>query len=132
MRPGDSLKSYISFLRGQLAKVSNCDEVSALAFINGLQVTHPLYKHLLKHNVAKMSEVLSHAQSYIQLEEAMKAFSNHSMKPAMLEVSRSLLVKLPITLQIGPRDNLLTRRRCSLSSHQVHSEATDRWSASLR
>jgi len=40
-----------------------------------------MYKHLLKHNVAKMSEVLSRAQSYIQLEEAMKASSNHSSKP---------------------------------------------------
>ena len=41
---------------------------------------HPLYKYLLKHNIAKMSEVLSRAQPYIQLEEAMKASSNQSMK----------------------------------------------------
>jgi len=38
--------------------------------------------HLLKHNVAKMSEVFSRAQPYIQLEEAMKASSNHSVKPS--------------------------------------------------
>jgi len=75
MRPRDNLKSYINFFQGQLAKVSSCgEEVSAFAFINGLQVLHP-YKHLLKHNFTKMSEVLSRAQPYIQLEETMKAFS---------------------------------------------------------
>ena len=39
-----------------------------------------MYKYLLKHNIAKMSEVLSRAQPYIQLEEARKASSNHSAK----------------------------------------------------
>jgi len=82
MRPGDSFKFYINFFQSQLTKVSNCDEkVYALAFISGLQVTHPLYKHLLKH-VTKMSEALSGAQSYIQLREAMKASSNNSAKPS--------------------------------------------------
>jgi len=81
MRPGDNLKSYINFFQSQLAKVSNCgEEASALAFISGLQVTHSLYKHLLKHNVAKMSEALSQAQLFIQLEEIMKASSNPSTK----------------------------------------------------
>ena len=81
MRPGDSLKSYINFFQKQLTKVSNCGEkVSALAFISGLQVTHPLYKHLLK-QVSKMSEILSRTQPYIQLNEAMKASANHSTKP---------------------------------------------------
>ena len=76
MRPGDGFKSYINFFQNQLTKVSNCGEkVSALAFISGLQATHPLYKHLLKH-VAKISEALSRAQPYIQLEKATKAFSN--------------------------------------------------------
>jgi len=36
--------------------------------------------HLLKHNIAKISDVLSRAQPYIQLEEAIKALSNHSAK----------------------------------------------------
>jgi len=82
MRPGDSLKSYINFFQSQLTKVSNYgEEVFALAFISGLQVTHPLYKHLLKH-IAKMSKVLSRAQPYIQLEETMKAFFEHSTKPS--------------------------------------------------
>ena len=65
MRLGDCLKSYI-FFQGQLTKASNCGEdVSSLTFISGLQITRPLYKHLLKHNIAKMGEVLSRAQPYI-------------------------------------------------------------------
>ena len=50
MRPGDSLKYYIKFFQNQLTKVPNYgEEEFALAFISGLQVTHPLYKHLQKH-----------------------------------------------------------------------------------
>ena len=69
MSPGDNSKSYINFFQSQLTKVSNCgEEISALAFISGLQVTHRLCKHLLKHNVAKMREalslVLSHSSSW--------------------------------------------------------------------
>ena len=82
MRQGDSLKSYINFFRSQLTKISNCDEeVSALAFISGLQVTHPLYKHLLKYNIAKINKVLFRTPPYIQLEEARKASTIHSAKP---------------------------------------------------
>jgi len=83
MRSEDSLKSYINFFQNQLTKVSNCsEEVSALAFITRLQVTHPLYKYLLKDNVTKMSEAFSPVQPYIQLKEAMKASSNNSAKPS--------------------------------------------------
>ena len=74
MRQRDSLKLYINFFQNQRTKVNNCrEEVAAHAFIIRLQVTHPLYKHLLKYNVAKMSEILTRAYPYIQLEEAMKA-----------------------------------------------------------
>ena len=45
------------------------------------------------------------------------------------------LVLLPTTLKTGTGGNLLTRSRCSLSSHQsippVYSKATNRWNASL-
>ena len=59
IRKDDSLK---------LAKVFHCDEdVFVLAFISGLQVSHPLYKHLLKYDVTQMSEVLSRAQPCFQL-----------------------------------------------------------------
>ena len=62
--------SYINFFQGQLTKVSNYgEEVFALASISKLQVTHPLYKHLMKYNIVKMSKVLFQAQPYIQLEE---------------------------------------------------------------
>jgi len=81
MSQSDSLKSYIGYFQSQLAKVSNCgDDVSALSFIRGLQVSHLLYKYFSKHNVTQMSEVLFRAQLYIQREEAMKTYSNHTAK----------------------------------------------------
>ena len=59
MRKGDNLNSYIGYFQSQLAKVSNCGEdVSALTFISGLQVSRSLYKHLLKHNVTRMSKII--------------------------------------------------------------------------
>jgi len=62
MRQRDSLKSYISFFQSQLVKLPYCsDDVFALAFISGLQVSHPMYKHLLKQNVTQMGEVMSSA-----------------------------------------------------------------------
>ena len=77
MRPSDSLKAYISYFQNQLAKVHDCSEdASVLTFISGLRVTHPLYKHLVKHNVTRYSEVLYQAQPYIQLEELMKSSVN--------------------------------------------------------
>jgi len=36
--------------------------------------------HIQTHNITKMNEVLSRTQPYIQLEETMKASSNHSVK----------------------------------------------------
>jgi len=52
MRPGDSLKGYMNHFQNQLTKVHNCtDDVATLTFINGLQSSHPLHKHLLKYNV---------------------------------------------------------------------------------
>ena len=77
-RQGEVIHQFLIELTNQ---VSNCGkEVSTLAFISELQVTHALYKYLLKHNVAKMSEVLFRAQPYIQLEEVMKVSFIHSAK----------------------------------------------------
>jgi len=68
MRSSDSLKAYIGYFQNQLAKVHKCSEdASALAFISGLRVTYPLYKHLVLY-VTRWREVLYRAQSYIQLE----------------------------------------------------------------
>ena len=59
----------------------NCSEdVSTLAFISELQVFHLLYKHLLKHDITRMSEILSQTQPYIQLEEVMKSSANQTLK----------------------------------------------------
>ena len=42
-------------------------------FISGLQVTHFFYKHLVKNKVIKMRAILSHAQKYIQIEDATRS-----------------------------------------------------------
>ena len=66
MRQGDNIKSYIGYFQIQLDKVPHYGEdVSTLAFISELQVFHQLYKHLLKHDVPRMSEVVSQSQPYI-------------------------------------------------------------------
>ena len=76
-----SLKSYIGYFHSYLAKVPNCDDdISALVFISRLQISYPLHKRLKKHNVNRMSEVLSQDQTFIQLEKVMKIFANHSTK----------------------------------------------------
>ena len=81
MREGDNLKSYIGYFQSQLAKVSHYSKnVSSIAFISGLQISHPLYKYLLKYDVTRMSEILSQAQCYIQLEKTMKSSANHPAK----------------------------------------------------
>jgi len=68
-------------LQEQLAKVPNWGEnVSALAFISGQQVSHPLCKYLLNHDAIKINEILSRVQPYSQLEEAMKNSPNHFSK----------------------------------------------------
>ena len=59
----------------------NCGDDALHAFISGLQVFHPLYNDLLKHNITRVSGLLSRAQPYIQLEEALKTSSYHSVKP---------------------------------------------------
>ena len=58
IKPGDSLEDYMNYFQNQLTRVHNCsDDVVALAFINGLQISHPPHKHLLKYNVTQMKEV---------------------------------------------------------------------------
>ena len=80
MRPFDSLKAYIGHFQSQLTKLHNCiKDVSALAFNSGLRVTYSLYKYLVKYSVTCWSDVLYRAQPYIQLEKAMKNFTNQSL-----------------------------------------------------
>ena len=60
--PNDNLKSYVSYFQNQLTKVPNRGEdISTLMFISRLQVSCLLYKHLLKHDVPRMSKVMSRA-----------------------------------------------------------------------
>ena len=116
-----------------VTKVSNYgEEVFTLAFISGMQDTHPLSKHLLKHNVVKISEVLSQARPYIQFEEAMKASSNHSAKSDDGGGKSMLCMKLTTTLMIDIGGNLLTRGKHFRFSLQIHSETTSQWNFSLR
>ena len=76
MRSSDSLKVYVGYFQSQLTKVHNYSEnVSTLAFIGGLQVTHALYKYLMNTmSLARASFILS--ATYSQLEEVMKSFPN--------------------------------------------------------
>ena len=80
MRHGDYLKSYISYFQSQLAKVSLRWECFCIRIHQRAASFSPLYKHLLKHDVTRMSEVLSRAQLCIHLEEAIKSSTNHSVK----------------------------------------------------
>jgi len=58
MKPGESLNP-------EPALIYNCnDNVATATFISGLQVTHS-YKHLVK-----MRDILTRAQRYIQIEDA--------------------------------------------------------------
>ena len=55
MRQSNSLKSDIGYFQSQRDKVPHYGEdVSALAFISRLQVSHLLYKFLLKHNATRI------------------------------------------------------------------------------
>ena len=48
MRSSDILRAYIGYFQNQLGQVHNCiKDASTLAFISGIWITHPLYKHLV-------------------------------------------------------------------------------------
>jgi len=56
-----------------MAMVYNCsDDVATTASIAGLHINHSFYKHLVKHDITNMKDILSRAQKYVQLEEAMQ------------------------------------------------------------
>jgi len=65
MKSGESLKQYVSYFQSQVALVYN-DDVAVAAFISRLQVTHS-YKHLLKHDVTKMRDILTRSQKLFKL-----------------------------------------------------------------
>jgi len=64
MKPRKSLKHYVSYFQSQITLVDNCnDDVVVVVFISGLQVSYSFYKHLVKHEVIRMRDILSQAQS---------------------------------------------------------------------
>jgi len=64
-----------------MALVYNCnDDVAIAAFISRMQVIHSFCKHLVKHEVTKMRDILAHAQKYIQIEDATCSSANRSTK----------------------------------------------------
>ena len=70
MKTRENLKQYVSYFQRQMALVYNCnDDVAAAAFISGLQVTYSFYKHLVKHEVIRMRDILTCPQKYIQIED---------------------------------------------------------------
>ena len=58
MKTGESMKNYINYFQSEMTLVYNCNEdVAAASFINGLQVTHSFYKHVVKNNVTKIRDI---------------------------------------------------------------------------
>jgi len=67
MKPGESLKNYISYSHSQMMLVYNCNEdVAATSFIIGC-ITHSFYKQLVKNDVIKMRDILVRAQKYMHI-----------------------------------------------------------------
>ena len=74
MKSRETLKRYISYFQSQMALIYNCnDDVTAVAFIVGLETNHSFYKHLVKLDVTSLKDILSRTQKYIQLEEATRS-----------------------------------------------------------
>ena len=81
MKAGESLKNYVNYFQSQMALVYNCNEdVAAAAFISGLQVTYPIYKHLVRNDATRMRDILVQAQKYIQIKEATRPTFSRSPK----------------------------------------------------
>jgi len=98
------------------------EDVSTLAFIRELRVTHPLYKNLVKY-VTHWSEVLYWAQPYIQLEKAMKSSANQSLiHGGEREKLKRITEAPPLTTKVT--DEVLSRNRNSRTPNRVYSEFT--------
>jgi len=78
-----------------------------------------------------MSEVLSRAQPYIQLEEAMKTSFNYIMKHGDIEEKLKFSHEVSAHAQDRNRGNLPSKNNHSQSSLQVHSEPSGQNNISL-
>jgi len=66
MKPGETLKCYISYFQNQMTMIYNCsDDVTIVSFIARLQTDHFVYKHLVKQDITNMKDILSRAQKYV-------------------------------------------------------------------
>jgi len=64
-----------------MALIYNCNEdIAAIAFISELQAIHSFYKHLVKHEVIKIGDILFRVQKYIQIKDATRSATNRSTK----------------------------------------------------
>jgi len=62
MKHGETFKRYISNFQSQIALVCNCNnDIVAAAFTARLQTNHSFYKHLVKHDVANLKDIMSRA-----------------------------------------------------------------------
>ena len=77
MKHGESLKQYVIYFQSQVALVYNCnDDVVVAVFISGLHFLQASGEH----EVTKMKDIPTHAQKYIQIENATWIFANHYPK----------------------------------------------------
>jgi len=64
-----------------MALVYNCnDNMTATVFISGLQVSHSLHKHLVKHEDNMIRDILFRVKKYIQIEDAICSAIDRSSK----------------------------------------------------
>jgi len=81
MKPGDSLKTHVSYFQSQMSSVYNCNEdVVATTFIFELQVTRLFYNHMVEKDVTNIGDILARAQKYMQIEEVTHAITSHPPK----------------------------------------------------
>ena len=75
-----SIKRTLATSKTSSPKSPTAVKMSLACVHQRVAVFHSLYKHLLKRDITEMSEVMSRAQPYIQLEEVMRSFVNQSLK----------------------------------------------------
>jgi len=126
MRQGDNLKLHRLF-RNRLAKVSSCgDDVSALAFIGEMQVSHPLYKYLLKHDVTQISKVCLEPNLIFSWRKLWRILSTTLSNTTMMERRWTRSARpwpMPTTRIWG---NLPSRSSYSLFSFWIYPEPSEK------
>jgi len=124
MRASDSLRIYISYFQNQLAKVHNCSEnASALAFISGLQITHPLYKHMVKYNVTRWNEFYTESSHISNWKRQWKALPTYLLTAVKTEQNQSHSMEAP-PLTSRDADQVLSRNNRARTLSRANPELT--------